>query len=93
MVYRKNYEYVERRMDSTAYSDSTGNYFNVSLTLRVPLQPIDYTPPVSAVLKHAWIQYVSFFLIVAFLLFSINSFIYRHQVRVVPMQWSVLCSG
>ncbi|RYH30786.1 hypothetical protein EON65_04180 [archaeon] len=48
----------------------------------LPVFVFSYTPPVSAVLKFAWIQYVSFFMIVAFILFSINSFIYRNQVSI-----------
>ena len=39
-----------------------------------------YSPNTSEVLKFAWIQYIAFFAIVAFLLFRINSFIFRHQV-------------
>lgn len=78
---RRNYEYVERRGQSTSFADvSSQNYFNVSMSLRVPLQPVVYTPATSQVLKVAWIQYISFFLLVAFLLLSLNSFIYRHQV-------------
>eukprot|EP01031_Cornospumella_fuschlensis_P030747 gene30747-37149_t len=81
LVYRRNYEYVEQRGSSFGSDSNTAQtYFNTSLIFRIPLQPITYTPPVSAVLKFAWIQYVSFFLIVGFVLFSINSFIYRHQL-------------
>lgn len=39
-----------------------------------------YTPPLSAVLKFAWIQYMSFFIVVAFLLYQINSFIFEHKL-------------
>lgn len=41
-----------------------------------------YTPPMSEVLKWAWIQYMSFFAVVSFLLFRLNSFVFRHQVNV-----------
>lgn len=84
MVLRTNYASVDRRDDLVDFSDGTLKYFNASLTLRVPLQSIVYTPPASAVLKFAWIQYVSFFVLVSFLLFSLNSFIYRHQVSHRP---------
>jgi len=42
-----------------------------------------YTPTISSVLKFAWIQYMSIFVVVAFLLFTLNSFIFRHQVSCV----------
>lgn len=42
-----------------------------------------YTPPVSTVLKHAWIQYIAFFAVVSFLLFRLNSFVFRHKVGIM----------
>lgn len=39
-----------------------------------------YTPPLSAVVKFAWVQYMSFFIVVAFLLYQINSFVFGHKV-------------
>lgn len=44
---------------------------------------ISYTPAVSEVLKFAWIQYMSFFFVVAFLLYRLNAFIFRHRVGCV----------
>lgn len=32
------------------------------------------------VLKNAWIQYVSFFIVIGFLLYRLNSFVFRHKV-------------
>ena len=40
-----------------------------------------YTPNVSEVLKVAWVQYMAFFIVVAFLLYRLNAFIFRHRVR------------
>jgi hypothetical protein len=42
-----------------------------------------FTPPVSAVLKHAWIQFISFFAVVAFCLFRLNSFVFGHKVSAI----------
>jgi hypothetical protein len=43
-----------------------------------------YTPTVSAVLKNAWIQYLAFFAVISFLLFRLNSFVFRHKVNLSP---------
>jgi hypothetical protein len=118
MTYRKNFEYVERRVGSVPTDNSTVPYFNASMIIRIPIQPMRsvfivsryeyllvlfivlftclyrtqlilfgrpslfnrYTPTVSAVLKNAWIQYISFFAVISFLLFRLNSFVFRHKV-------------
>jgi hypothetical protein len=52
-----------------------------------------YTPTVSAVLKNAWIQYLAFFAVISFLLFRLNSFVFRHKVNLsspVPCMMSYL---
>jgi hypothetical protein len=54
--------------------------FNATITLRVPEQSIRYTPPASEVLKWAWVQYIAFWAPVAFLLFRLSSFVFRHQL-------------
>lgn len=82
LVFQSNYQYIERR---DAFIDSSANlererYFNVSLTVRVPTQPVVYTPTLSSTLKFAWIQYMSFFIVIAFLLNILNSFIFRHKL-------------
>lgn len=80
MTYRKNFEYVERRVGSVPTDNSTVPYFNASMIIRIPIQPMRYTPTVSAVLKNAWIQYISFFAVISFLLFRLNSFVFRHKL-------------
>lgn len=45
-----------------------------------------YTPAASEVIKFAWIQYLSFFAIVAFLLYRMNSYIFQHQVPTL-LKW------
>lgn len=80
MVYSKNYEMVERTVNVVPSDNSSILYFNASMVIRIPAQPIRYTPAVSSVLKHAWIQYLSFFVVVAFLLFRLNSFVFRHKL-------------
>eukprot|EP00600_Ochromonadales_sp_CCMP1393_P008389 CAMPEP_0174970734 /NCGR_PEP_ID=MMETSP0004_2-20121128/9571_1 /TAXON_ID=420556 /ORGANISM="Ochromonas sp., Strain CCMP1393" /LENGTH=280 /DNA_ID=CAMNT_0016220545 /DNA_START=32 /DNA_END=871 /DNA_ORIENTATION=+ len=54
MVYRSNYEQVTQRATSVATDHSSVPYFNATLTIRVPFQPIRFSPPVSDVLKNAW---------------------------------------
>jgi len=56
------------------------NYFNATIQIRVPEQQVWYTPGVSEVLKWAWIQYVSFFVVVSFLVHRLSSFVFRHQL-------------
>lgn len=62
------------------YKDNTLPTFNATIIQRIPIQGIRYTPPVSETLKYAWIQYISFFAVISFLLFRLNSFIFRHQL-------------
>lgn len=41
MVYHKNYEEVQRRSSAVLNDHSgAGNYFNASMIIRVPIQPI-----------------------------------------------------
>jgi transmembrane protein 231 len=54
--------------------------FNFTSIISIPSQPVRYNPPASELLKDAWIQYVSFFLVVWFLLFRISSFLYGHRL-------------
>ena len=59
---------------------SAENAFNLSMIIRVPVQPMRYDPPVSQILKQAWIQYLAFFLVTAFLLSRLNTFLYSNQL-------------
>ena len=81
MVFRPTYQYVDQRaLLSSAVDVSTVPYFQAAVTIRVPEQPIWYTPSVTQVLKFAWIQYMSVFILVSFLLFRLNSFVFSHQL-------------
>ena len=53
---------------------------------------IRYTPGASEVLKFAWIQYMSFFLVIAFVLFRLNEFVFRHQVIKSSFPLRLSCS-
>jgi hypothetical protein len=54
---------------------------NLYLPTSLPLIVYNrYTPAVSEVLKFAWVQYMAFFFVVAFLLFRLNAFIFKHRV-------------
>jgi hypothetical protein len=40
MVYRSNYEHVQRRAAAVPTDHALPSYFNASLTIRVPIQPV-----------------------------------------------------
>ena len=54
-------------------------YYCLWFIITIPFS-FRYSPPPSEVLKFAWIQYIAFFAVISFLLFRINSFVFRHQV-------------
>lgn len=56
------------------------SHFNITLNLRIPTGDVLYTPNVSEVLKDAWIKYLSVFLVVAYLLDALCSFVYRNYL-------------
>ena len=76
-IFSPTYEYSLPRAGDTGIDVAT---FNSTLVLRIPKQAIRYTPGASEVLKFAWVQYISFFIVVAFVLFRLNAFIFRHQL-------------
>ena len=80
LAFTPSYAYSTPLLSSVVPSDISSRSFNASIIMRVPYQDITYIPAVSEVLKVAWIQYVAFFVVVAFVLFRLNSFIFRHQV-------------
>ena len=47
---------------------------------------LSYSPGPSEVLKWAWVQYVSVFLVIAFLLDRMNSFVFTHKVGALRSQ-------
>jgi Transmembrane protein 231 len=59
--------------------------FFYSLLVDVIFHLFRFSPPTSEVLKFAWIQYVAFFAVIAFLLTRISSFIFRHQVLLTTL--------
>jgi transmembrane protein 231 len=73
-VFQPTLQYVSQR------AGQGQTFTNSSIIIRIPQQPIVYTPPLSAVLKFAWIQYMSFFIVVAFLLYQINSFVFENKL-------------
>jgi hypothetical protein len=81
LTFVPSYTYAERTFVQDSNDDKVLRFFNASIVMRVPVQPVRYNPPASEVFKWAWIQYIAFFAVVSFLLFRLNSFIFRHQVR------------
>lgn len=65
---------------ATPYVANAQSYVNFTAVIRIPEQAVLYTPAVSEVLKFAWIQYISFFVITAFLLHRLTSFVFRNQL-------------
>ncbi len=78
-VFTPTYKLASRPYEPSMVDLDT-RYFNMTITLRVPEQPIWYTPNASEVLKWAWMQYISFFVVVGWLLFRLNSYVFRHQL-------------
>lgn len=77
--------YTSEVISTNTYPDrpllnAASNSLNVSITIKIPQQPIRYSPPASELLKNAWIQYLSFFLVVWFLLFHLNTFLFSHNL-------------
>jgi len=54
--------------------------FTVSATIRVPPAPVLYVPDWSEVAKVAWIQYLSIFAAIYYLLDILMSFVYTNQI-------------
>jgi len=79
-VFSPSYQYAERTSVLSIDDDKTPKIFNTTITMRIPVQPIRYSPNTSEVLKFAFIQYIAFFAVVAFALFRVNSFVFRHQL-------------
>ena len=78
-------QFVPKVQTATLFPDrplllASHNFFNASIKINVPQQPIRYSPPASEMLKDAWIQYLSFFLVVWFLMYQINSFLFSHNL-------------
>lgn len=77
-VFAPTYIYSVPSMSGRSVVDAS--VFNASIVLRIPRQPIRYTPGASEVLKFAWIQYMCFFVVIAFVMFRLNAFVFRHQL-------------
>lgn len=78
-TFQPTYVLADRRPLGPAL-DSQLKQFNATMTLRFPYQTVSYTPSVSEVLKFSWMQYISFFAVVSFVLFRLSSFVFRHQL-------------
>ena len=78
-VFKPTYSIASRPYEPSMV-DVDPRYFNMTVTMRVPQQPIWYTPNTSEVLKWAWMQYISFFVLIGWLLFRLNSYVFRHQL-------------
>ena len=90
MVAKPTYVYTEAaETDATGLPSSNG-LLNTTFILRIPKQDILYTPAVSEVLKFAWIQYMSFFIVIGFLLYHLNAFIFRHRVSIRTVLFTYL---
>jgi len=50
------------------------------LTLRFPKQEIPYIPGPAEVIKVAWVQYLAIFIILAWIMSFVRSYVFRYQV-------------
>jgi transmembrane protein 231 len=64
----------------TASQGSDMKSLTATINLRMPEQTVWFTPGVSEIFKWAWIQYLSMFAVVWFLLSRLSDFIFRHQL-------------
>ena len=55
-------------------------FFNATINVRIPIQPLLYTPNASEVLKFAFVQFAAFFIVVYFLFNRLTSFVFRHRL-------------
>lgn len=80
MVFSPTYQ------QATSWGGNGVTMFNASITIRIPQQPVRYFAPPSVLLATAWVQYVAFFIVVAFAMFRVNSFVFRNQLlRTYPV--------
>jgi len=61
-------------------SPASGFPFTVKLTVNYPTQTLTYHPGFWQMMKWAWIQYLSIFIVFVYLMRSIKTFVYTRQV-------------
>lgn len=61
-------------------ADNARSVFNLTLSLRIPAANVLYTPTASEVFKDAWIKYLSIFVVVAYILHQVCSFVFHNQL-------------
>lgn len=76
-VFEPTYAYATPHVSS---SSSEPTFYNATISMHVPLQPVLVITSATEVLKFAWIQFLSFFVVVGFLLVRTTSFIFRHRL-------------
>ncbi len=79
-IFKPSYSYASIMVDPTSPDTSAPKFFNATLSLRVPSQPLLYTPTATEVLKFAWIQFVAFFFVIGFLFYRLTGFVFRHRL-------------
>lgn len=70
---------VVHRVDPV-WTPGFSNEFLISLNLRIPTQRIPYIPAVGQTLKLAWIQYLSVFIALSWLIDMARRFVFRYQI-------------
>lgn len=66
--------------DSIRLATGEGRSFNLTATIRFPVQTITYSPTLPEVLLSAWIKYVCILSLVAVALSSLKNFAYNYQI-------------
>ena len=77
------YTYVTATHATSALAADLGTtlkVFTATMQLRIPQQVVWFTPGVSETFKWAWMQYLSMFVVVWFILNRVSSFVFGHQL-------------
>ncbi len=54
--------------------------FSIKTNIKIPVSDVLYIPAATEVLRNAWVTYVSIFIVTAFFLEKLCSFVYFHQI-------------
>mmetsp|Transcript_18266 Transcript_18266/g.36532 ORF Transcript_18266/g.36532 Transcript_18266/m.36532 type:complete len:322 (+) Transcript_18266:156-1121(+) len=75
MVYEGDYSYW-----TPAPTSALSSVFKFVADIKIPTMEVTYIPTAVEVLRNAWIQYLSMFVVVGFFLEKVCSFVYFHQI-------------
>ncbi len=71
---------IRHRVPPLWKSSSSASSFTLQVDLKLPTQDIPYIPGAAEVLKFAWVQYISLFILLAYFMSFVRAFVFRYQV-------------